>query len=312
MSLRLARAFTGREKIVKFEGAYHGNHDYAMWSYRRGRPSALPRARAPRPTASRRCIAEHGPRRPLQRPRDHRAGAPRRGRRGGGGHRGARAAPHGAAPGVPGEPSRPRRRAWLRPHLRRDGDRLPATPSGALRSASGWSRTSRSTGRASGAGSPSRRSTGREDILSLCDPRRAGEPNAVYFSGTGFGNPVACAAGRAMLAALRLPRDLRALLRPLRAPEGRPARDCPAPGRRGPGDRRGADVAPRLSPRSRSTTTGRRSRRTGRGSCVCTTGSSTPVIFVRPGGGHYFSMAHTDRDVDATLDAVDRILARMN
>ena len=35
-------------------------------------------------------------------------------------------------------------------------------------------------------------------------------------------------------------------------------------------------------------------------------------IFVRPGGGHYFSMAHTDRDVDTTLDAVDRILARMN
>lgn len=29
-SLRLARAFTGRDKILKFEGAYHGHHDYAM------------------------------------------------------------------------------------------------------------------------------------------------------------------------------------------------------------------------------------------------------------------------------------------
>jgi len=28
--LRLARAFTGREKILKFEGAYHGHHDYAL------------------------------------------------------------------------------------------------------------------------------------------------------------------------------------------------------------------------------------------------------------------------------------------
>src|SRR5690606_6666305 len=31
-ALRLARAYTGREKIVVFEGAYHGSHDYAMVS----------------------------------------------------------------------------------------------------------------------------------------------------------------------------------------------------------------------------------------------------------------------------------------
>jgi len=31
-ALRLARAATGREKIVKFEGAYHGNHDYSLVS----------------------------------------------------------------------------------------------------------------------------------------------------------------------------------------------------------------------------------------------------------------------------------------
>jgi glutamate-1-semialdehyde 2,1-aminomutase len=29
-SLRLARAFTGRELVLKFEGAYHGHHDYAL------------------------------------------------------------------------------------------------------------------------------------------------------------------------------------------------------------------------------------------------------------------------------------------
>jgi glutamate-1-semialdehyde 2,1-aminomutase len=31
-ALRLARAFTGRQKILKFEGAYHGHHDYGLMS----------------------------------------------------------------------------------------------------------------------------------------------------------------------------------------------------------------------------------------------------------------------------------------
>ncbi len=31
-SLRLARAFTGREKVVKFEGGYHGSLDYLLYS----------------------------------------------------------------------------------------------------------------------------------------------------------------------------------------------------------------------------------------------------------------------------------------
>ncbi|MCG3209982.1 MAG: Glutamate-1-semialdehyde 2,1-aminomutase [Anaerolineae bacterium] len=31
-ALRVARAFTGREKFIKFEGAYHGAHDYALFS----------------------------------------------------------------------------------------------------------------------------------------------------------------------------------------------------------------------------------------------------------------------------------------
>jgi glutamate-1-semialdehyde 2,1-aminomutase len=32
-AIRLARAFTGRERIVKFEGNYHGWHDYVAWSH---------------------------------------------------------------------------------------------------------------------------------------------------------------------------------------------------------------------------------------------------------------------------------------
>ena len=45
-AIRFARAFTGRDKILKFEGAYHGNHDYSNFSvtptalsnYPQGRP----------------------------------------------------------------------------------------------------------------------------------------------------------------------------------------------------------------------------------------------------------------------------------
>ncbi len=31
-AIRLARGFTGRDVVVKFEGTYHGAHDYVMWS----------------------------------------------------------------------------------------------------------------------------------------------------------------------------------------------------------------------------------------------------------------------------------------
>ena len=31
-AMRVARAYTGRTKIVKFEGQYHGVHDYALIS----------------------------------------------------------------------------------------------------------------------------------------------------------------------------------------------------------------------------------------------------------------------------------------
>jgi glutamate-1-semialdehyde 2,1-aminomutase len=33
-AVRLARAHTGRTKILKFEGAYHGSHDWMLWGYR--------------------------------------------------------------------------------------------------------------------------------------------------------------------------------------------------------------------------------------------------------------------------------------
>ena len=43
-ALRIARAYTGRTKILKFEGAWHGMHDYGLWGTVPARPSPYPNA----------------------------------------------------------------------------------------------------------------------------------------------------------------------------------------------------------------------------------------------------------------------------
>jgi glutamate-1-semialdehyde 2,1-aminomutase len=40
-ALRMARAFTGREKIMRFAGSYHGHHDYAQVGLSAGVPDAI-------------------------------------------------------------------------------------------------------------------------------------------------------------------------------------------------------------------------------------------------------------------------------
>ena len=44
-ALRIARAFTGRNKILKFEGAWHGMHDYGLWGTVPGAASDYPHAK---------------------------------------------------------------------------------------------------------------------------------------------------------------------------------------------------------------------------------------------------------------------------
>lgn len=41
-AMRMARAFTGRDKVLKFEGAYHGNHDYSSFSLFPTKPANYP------------------------------------------------------------------------------------------------------------------------------------------------------------------------------------------------------------------------------------------------------------------------------
>jgi glutamate-1-semialdehyde 2,1-aminomutase len=43
-ALRIARAATGRSKILKFEGGWHGMNDYALWGTVPSGPSASPNA----------------------------------------------------------------------------------------------------------------------------------------------------------------------------------------------------------------------------------------------------------------------------
>ncbi|HLB65247.1 MAG TPA: aminotransferase class III-fold pyridoxal phosphate-dependent enzyme, partial [Anaerolineales bacterium] len=51
-ALRIARAHTHREKIVKFEGAYHGFHDYALWSTAYTAYGSIGSRRSPTPVAN--------------------------------------------------------------------------------------------------------------------------------------------------------------------------------------------------------------------------------------------------------------------
>lgn len=52
VALRIARAHTGREKILKFEGTYHGFHDYVLWSSAYTAYGSLGSRRSPIPVAN--------------------------------------------------------------------------------------------------------------------------------------------------------------------------------------------------------------------------------------------------------------------
>ena len=54
-ALRLARAYTGRQKIVRFEGGYHGHHDLVMVSMKPN-PEAAGDQRLPKPVLSTRGV----------------------------------------------------------------------------------------------------------------------------------------------------------------------------------------------------------------------------------------------------------------
>ena len=196
-AMRLARAFTGRSKILKFEGAYHGNHDYAIVStfpqetgnYPQGAPDSFGQPEATVSTmlvcpyndleTLRRIVAEH----------------------------------HADIAAIIAEPVQriiPATPDFLH-GIRALCDEydmlfiLDEVVTGfrlAYGGAQQWYdiRPDLSThGKVVGGGGPLSCIAGRADVIALSDPKLKGQDKYTYFNGTLHGNPVAAAATLAML-----------------------------------------------------------------------------------------------------------------
>ncbi|NIR61410.1 MAG: aminotransferase class III-fold pyridoxal phosphate-dependent enzyme [Gammaproteobacteria bacterium] len=202
-AMRMARAFTGRDKILKFEGAYHGNHDYSTFSifpsalsnYPMGRPDTGGVPEAVQPTvlvapyndldAAARIVAQHRSElaavivEPVQRvifPQPD------------------------FLPGV--------RRICDENGVLLVFDEVVTGFRLALGGAQeyfGVTPDLASYGKIVGGGGPLGCVAGRADIVDRADPRNKGKPDYAYINGTLHGNPVAAAAGLATLRELERP-----------------------------------------------------------------------------------------------------------
>lgn len=202
-ALRLARAFTGKEKILKFEGSYIGHSDYGMMSVSPPRPNLYPSHHpdsagipaavqelvitAPFNNADIACglVEEHAGElaavivEPVQR----------------------------SIPPAPGFLEQLRQVTKERGVLLVydevvTGFRLAY---GGAQEYFGVVPDLAAYGKAIACGFPLSAVAGRADVMELADPARKGEPEYVYISGTLSGNPVCAAAGLATLRELSRP-----------------------------------------------------------------------------------------------------------
>ena len=202
-AFRIARAVTGRDKVLKFEGAYHGNHDYASFGQFPTGPSNYPLATAdsggvPRALQDTMLMApyndlettesilnEHSKDiaaiivEPIQRiifPKD-------------GFLQGLRdlATKHGIV-------------------LIFDevvtGFRLAY---GGAQEYFGVTPDLATYGKIVGGGGPVGAVAGKKELIDACNPRRKGQSDYAYINGTLHGNPIACTAGMATLKVLGQP-----------------------------------------------------------------------------------------------------------
>ena len=202
-AMRLARAFTGRNKILKFEGAYHGNHDYAIVStfpkttgnYPQGAPDSSGQPDATVSTmlvcpyndldTLRKIVAEH----------------------------------HADIAAIFAEPVQriiPAEAEFLH-GIRKLCDEydilfiLDEVVTGfrlGYGGAQQWYDVKpdlSAHGKVVGGGGPLSCIAGRADLISLSDPKLKGQPGYAYFNGTLHGNPVAAAVTMAMLDELGKP-----------------------------------------------------------------------------------------------------------
>ena len=202
-ALRVARAFRGRDKIMKFEGGYHGSHDYALMSQTPRSPKAFPAAMPdsagiPHVIEGEVLIAPYNDLASVE----------------------ALLAVHAdSLAAVIVEPFQriiPPRDGFL-PGLRRLTQRygIPLIfdevvtgfrfAYGGAQEVYGVTPDLATYGKIVGGGFPLAALAGRADIMSGFDPRAEGTEAFVSQSGTLNGNPVAAVAGLASLAALREP-----------------------------------------------------------------------------------------------------------
>jgi len=305
---RMARTFTRREKILKFEGGWHGLHDYAMvGNWRLPSESPYPRPLAdvggiPRGTlesvlvapfndleTTARIVAAHADDlaaiivEPLQR----------------------------AIRPLPGF------LAGLRDLARRHGALLifDEVVTG-FRLAYGGAQEHYGVipdlavfGKALTAGFTLAAIAGRSDVMATADPARKGTLEYAALSGTLSGNALACAAGLAALGELRRPGvypRLHALGERLRRGIARRAAVLGVP-LQAIGDGPIAQVffvspvADLSSERALRAADARRATRFG-------LELLTRGLFVIPNAKLYISLAHTDADIDWTLDVMEDVL----
>jgi glutamate-1-semialdehyde 2,1-aminomutase len=202
-ALRLARAATGREKILKFEGGYHGHHDYALMSVWPKRLDPFPAA-APDSAGIPRSVADHVLIAPfndlattvaiMERHKDDLAAVI------------VEPLSRMLAP-VPGFLE------GVREATRRLGAVLIfdevvtgfRVAYGGAQELYGVVPDLACYGKIVGGGLPLAAIAGKRDIIELANPRKKGSPDYTYISGTLNGNPVSCAAGLATIAELEKP-----------------------------------------------------------------------------------------------------------
>jgi glutamate-1-semialdehyde 2,1-aminomutase len=196
-ALRLARAFTRRDLILKFEGAYHGHHDYSLHGLKPSRGANYPVARpdsAGIPAALSGTVLV-APYNDLEATRQLIAPI------------GDRLAAIIVEPIQRSLMPRPGFLAGLRDLCDRTGALLIfdevvtgfRIALGGAQEAFGVEPDLCALGKVIGGGLPLAAVAGRRDVLELTIPDRADDGRSVYVSGTLNGNPLAAAAGLATL-----------------------------------------------------------------------------------------------------------------
>lgn len=306
-AMRLARAFTGRSKVLKFEGAYHGNHDYAQLSTTPKRPVNYP---TPLPDSagipeSVRDLTLVAPYNDLAATRDL-------------------VAAHGAEIAcIIVEPVQriiapaPGFLAGLREVADEHGivlifDEVVTGFRMGLSGAQGFYGVIPdlcTLGKIIGGGAPVGALAGRADIMDQCDPRRKGEASYVYQNGTLNANPLSSAIAVATLEELQKPGVYDSLFAKAQA-----LREAVS------------EVLRRNAMRAICFGTGPmwhilftdREPRNHRDVMAADAGSLMRFdhhliregIFVLPGTRRFISLAHEARDIDDTCAAVDAACRR--